>query len=88
MISGTVAPMEHSWHKRGLGVAQAAAGPWGRSGAFDIMKRVFSRVAASRAACLQLGGPTREKALFIIRPGRGWRGPAAGWRAPREPRGD
>jgi hypothetical protein len=26
----------------------------------------FSRIAASRAACLQLGAATREKALFII----------------------
>ena len=26
----------------------------------------FSRIAGSRAACLQLGGATREKALFIL----------------------
>jgi len=26
----------------------------------------FSRIAASRAACLQLGGAKHEKALFIL----------------------
>jgi hypothetical protein len=29
----------------------------------------FSRIAALRAACVQLGGATREKALFIVRHG-------------------
>jgi len=31
----------------------------------------FSRIAATRAACLQLGAATREKALFIM--SGGWR---------------
>jgi hypothetical protein len=31
-----------------------------------------SRIAASRAACLPLGGATREKALFILRPELTW----------------